>query len=243
MRGWMPFRFNHIRTCAELVGNMLPKRLLSMRRFPVRSTLQRSLLLTIGVLLLAFATHAGDIPYNNIGATPTGDDPISSFGPLADSFNSGPTALNLTSVLVLLAGSTDSTGGVTMELLSSNSGPTPGSVLDVIGTIASPVAATGEYAFTPSSTITLAANKTYWIELLAPGTDATQWFWSLDTSGPGVAGQFYSNFNGVFPNTNGPYQMEVSGTATTATPEPSSLLLFGTSLLGLAPFRRKLFGR
>jgi hypothetical protein len=30
---------------------------------------------------------------------------------------------------------------------------------------------------------------------------------------------------------------------TSATPEPSSLLLFGTSLLGLAPFRRKLFGR
>jgi hypothetical protein len=27
------------------------------------------------------------------------------------------------------------------------------------------------------------------------------------------------------------------------TPEPSTLLLFGTSLLGLAPFRRKLFGR
>ena len=32
-------------------------------------------------------------------------------------------------------------------------------------------------------------------------------------------------------------------TAVTATPEPSSLLLFGTSLLGLAPFRRKLFGK
>ncbi len=32
-------------------------------------------------------------------------------------------------------------------------------------------------------------------------------------------------------------------TGTTTTPEPSSLLLFGTSLLGLAPFRRKLFGR
>ena len=32
-------------------------------------------------------------------------------------------------------------------------------------------------------------------------------------------------------------------TATTATTEPSSLLLFGTSLFGLVPFRRKLFGR
>ena len=28
-----------------------------------------------------------------------------------------------------------------------------------------------------------------------------------------------------------------------ATPEPSTLILFGTGLLGLAPFRRKLFGR
>jgi PEP-CTERM motif len=31
--------------------------------------------------------------------------------------------------------------------------------------------------------------------------------------------------------------------AISATPEPSTLLLFGTSLLGLASFRRKLFGR
>jgi hypothetical protein len=37
--------------------------------------------------------------------------------------------------------------------------------------------------------------------------------------------------------------VSVVPTATTTTPEPSSLLLFGTSLLGLAPFRRKLFGR
>jgi hypothetical protein len=33
------------------------------------------------------------------------------------------------------------------------------------------------------------------------------------------------------------------GPGSVATPEPSSLLLFGTSLLGLAPFRKKLFGR
>ncbi len=33
------------------------------------------------------------------------------------------------------------------------------------------------------------------------------------------------------------------GVGSSTTPEPSTLLLFGTSLLGLAPFRRKLFGR
>jgi PEP-CTERM motif len=207
----------------------------------VKSNLQR-IFLGAGILLLAFATHAGDIPYNNIGATSGGADVISSFGPLADSFNSGPTALTLNSIAVLLRGNSDSTGGVTMELLSNNDN-TPGSVLDIIGTISSPTASSLVGVFVPSGTITLAANKTYWIELLAPGTDATGWFWSLDTSGPGVAGQFYSNMNGVFPNSDGPYQMEVSGTAVTTTPEPSSLLLFGTSLLGLAPFRRKLFGR
>jgi hypothetical protein len=241
MRGWIPFIFNHIDARVELAGNMLPKRLLSMRRFPVPSTLERLFLLAFGILVLGFAVQAGDIPYNNLTATSTGSDPINSFGPLADSFNSGLTALNLTSVSVLLVGSTDSDGGVTMELLSNNAGA-PGSVLDIIGTVPSP-SAPGVAVFTPLGTINLSADTTYWIELLAPSTDATLWSWSTDTSGPGVAGQFYSNMNGVFPNSDGPYQMEVSGTAVTATPEPASLLLFGTSLLGLTPFRRKLFGQ
>ncbi len=44
----------------------------------------------------------------------------------------------------------------------------------------------------------------------------------------------------VLPETG----VQIVGIAgTSATPEPSSLLLFGTSLLGLAPVRRKLFGR
>ncbi|HXN20368.1 MAG TPA: PEP-CTERM sorting domain-containing protein [Candidatus Binatus sp.] len=41
----------------------------------------------------------------------------------------------------------------------------------------------------------------------------------------------------------GPDSTFTATTSTSATPEPSSLLLFGTSLLGLVPFRRKLFGR
>lgn len=38
-------------------------------------------------------------------------------------------------------------------------------------------------------------------------------------------------------------QGSITGTQSSATPEPSSLILFGTSLLGLVPFRRKLIGR
>jgi PEP-CTERM motif len=39
------------------------------------------------------------------------------------------------------------------------------------------------------------------------------------------------------------YQGKLVISSVAATPEPSSVLLFGTGLLGLVPFRRKLFGR
>ncbi len=49
--------------------------------------------------------------------------------------------------------------------------------------------------------------------------------------------KFYNTYDGDT------YQGKLVISSVAATPEPSSLLLFGTSLLGLAPFRRKLFGR
>jgi hypothetical protein len=52
------------------------------------------------------------------------------------------------------------------------------------------------------------------------------------------------DFNHGMPNeVFGAGNNNVAGSWAVSTPEPSSLLLFGTSLLGLAPFRRKLFGR
>jgi len=45
----------------------------------------------------------------------------------------------------------------------------------------------------------------------AQASTTAQWAWSLDTSGTGVAGEFFANANGVFGNVgNGPYQMQVS---------------------------------
>ena len=59
---------------------------------------------------------------------------------------------------------------------------------------------------------------------------------AYDISAPGVY-KFYNTYDGDT------YQGKLVISSVSATPEPSSLLLFGTSLLGLAPFRRKLFGQ
>jgi hypothetical protein len=53
---------------------------------------------------------------------------------------------------------------------------------------------------------------------------------------PGIY-KFYNSYDGDT------FQGSLVISNSTTTPEPSSLLLFGTGLLGLAPIRRKLFGR
>ncbi len=58
-----------------------------------------------------------------------------------------------------------------------------------------------------------------------------------------VTSRAYCITNLDFCSATGDGLVTTFGTTTSATPEPSSILLFGTSLLGLAPFRRKLFGR
>jgi hypothetical protein len=68
---------------------------------------------------------------------------------------------------------------------------------------------------------------------------------SLNVSGPVVCDDVDSTdvqINGVSYSAYGENHAD-SGTWAVTTPEPSSFLLLGTSLLGLVPFRRKLFGR
>jgi hypothetical protein len=215
--------------------------LASMGRWVV-AIAKRAFLLVALIGLVFVGTGRADSLFNNLGGAPSGADPTGSdWGPLADSFSTGSSAFDLSSLTVALTG-TPSTGTTTAYLLSDSS-ITPGSVLEEIGSISEADLSAAPGLYNLSTSYVLSPDTTYWIELTSDDNSA-DWDWSFDTSGTGVAGEFVANFQGsgawvVFPDDNGPYQMEVAGT--NEVPEPSSIvLLFAglTALLGVA-FRRR----
>ena len=204
-------------------------------------TMQRLLLAFAAALLFASVANADSSPFNNLSASSDGADTVVLAAPLADSFSTGANPFNLTSVTVeletgslqaLVPGTFSSpNGSVTMTLLSNAVGPTPGMVLDTIGTLSdsSVTSSLADYTFTLSSPYTLAANTTYWIELTSDNGSSIFWSYSFDTSGPGVADQYYINVLGVEPNWGGPYQMSVNGNSAQV-PEPGMLLMLAAGL-------------
>jgi hypothetical protein len=215
------------------------------------------LLLAVVALLLGGVgqARAGTITlYNNLSATSGGADFVAANppsnpnnvaqGPLADSFSTGASAVNLSDVKLLLGlfpnGTT--TGSITVTL-NSDSSTSPGAVLTTIGTINDSSLSSTLGVVDLATSFSLAANTRYWIELSTSNNSSAQWSWSNDTSGVGVANEFFFNEHGAAPNSNGPYQMEVTAqTATTGVPEPSTLTLLGIgslSLLGYGWRRRK----
>jgi len=209
-------------------------------------SLAKKFILFVLVAGLAGALSArADELFDNLGNAGTSADPTGDvWGPLADSFSTGSTAFDFTSLTVILSG-TASTGSTTAYLLSDSS-DSPGVIVEEIGAISETGLSAAPNLFMLSTSIVLAPDTTYWIELTSADNN-TDWQWTLDSSGVGTAGQSFANFQGsgawvVFPEDNGPYQMAVSGTAI---PEPSSLsmLLAGLLVLGCAGFRRRVFSR
>jgi len=196
-----------------------------------------------GIVLSFGSVAQAGILYNSLeGPLPTGSDPISGLGPLADSFSTGAAATTLGEVQLYLSGNPASSGTTSVELLSSNSGPSPGPTLDLLGSISDSSLTTGggTVAVTGLS-IPLLANTRYWIELVSTPNSTAAWSWTSDTTGwVGVAGEFWSNGLGVTLN-GAPFMMQVSTPTVSAVPEPSTLTLGILGIGTLVVLRRRVF--
>ncbi len=193
-------------------------------------------------LCVAVAQADAAVIYDNLSASSSGADGVSAeigFGSLYDSFSTGTSGFGLNQIQVLLGGNPDA-GALQVSLLSDNN-IAPGLFLANIGTVSdSQLSSTlAVFTFTLSAPILLAANTRYWVELSDNASTPTSavWSWSFDTSGVGVAGEYFANSCCISANPgNGPYQMSVSGSV----PEPSTwaMMLIGFAGIGVAAYRR-----
>jgi hypothetical protein len=169
--------------------------------------------------------------------------PLSPFGPLFASFSTGSSPTN-SELITLLLGVGDNTdkGGLTVTLRKDNL-DAPGAVIGQ-ASLADTDFPSSNFIFPvefPDLT-GLSANSRYWVELSATGS--VIWAFTLDDTGPGVAGEFEINQSAFFPNSSGSFEMLITADVTTdgsTTPLPATLPLFATGLggLGLLGWRRK----
>jgi hypothetical protein len=191
----------------------------------------------------------GAILYGNLREPNDGYTPLGASGDwLADSFSTGTYKFVLQDVK-LVAGLTSNlpTGDFTVSLWTDATSPGakfdqsnyygsygPGTLVATLGTVSDSALATMGVVNVPNPSGTLlAANTRYWIEVTA-GTNGSSGYWAWSNeAGLNTASEYYV-FPGapasvtVYPNSAGPYQMLVAGTA--ETPEPTTIVIW--SLLG-----------
>ncbi len=156
------------------------------------------------------------------------------------------TTANLTDAVLALGNLAGDNNTLTVDLESDNSGQ-PGAILATFtqqGTIA-PSSSPGLVTFDCSGTCpTLTSGTAYWLVATETDPNSSQgWFFSnsdvgtVVTNNSGSAtGPWQQTFSG---QTISAFQVDGAPVTTTATPEPASLLLFGTGLLGAAILMRR----
>jgi len=209
--------------------------------------LEVAIILFVPLFCLASAVSA-DVLYDNLSSPSYGVDPLTGWGPpLFNSFSTGPSGFNLVDVKLLLTGR-PSPGSLSVSVYSDSS-TLPGVPLLTIGTLSDNALPSTLSAvdFALGSPYALSANTRYWLVLGSTNGSTVLWSWSLDQSAVGVAGEYFGHESVAFLNTVGPYQMGLSGTSaapdpppTSATPEPATMILLGSGLIGVLGLKRKL---
>ena len=157
-------------------------------------------------------------------------------------FVNDATSRNLQSITLSMDVAADTSGSFRVELYS-NSGSLPGSSLGILTGNGNPATA-GLYTYTPSSTITLNPNTTYWVVAkVTSGLGDYSWNYTSTTThgGTGTLGGFSESFDqgGSWSAENVSFPSMFSVTAT-AVPEPSSYAaMLGVAALGFGIFNRR----
>jgi hypothetical protein len=168
-----------------------------------------------------------------------GGDPVFSYGPLFQSFSTGVNSGPLSQLDLVLRTQAQSAGSLVVGLYADNS-TSPGPLISTLATVNDSELglSLGLFSVLLTANPVLSPGTRYWIGLVGDAADKAQWSWTTDTSGVGVAGQFYyTPTDGVTPND--PFEMRV------AIPEPGTfvLLFAGGLLLGLKRFGTSGFRR
>jgi uncharacterized membrane protein len=198
------------------------------------------------VLSLGNTVNAGVI-YDNTSLTNSGYDAAMTDGPLYNSFSTGGTALLLTDIkLILSTTDRNSNQSFTVSLVNDNSNKPTGSsvLLATINDNSLTTSNNGTTVDVPVSSIPLAANTRYWIEVNAGGTSAVEWAYAPNLNGTNIVGEFWAyNPGGVLTVTqnssnNTPFLAQVTASPISSVPEPDTLSLalsaLGIGFVGMA---------
>lgn len=200
------------------------------------------------LFFLAGVGNATPILYDNLSSQSAGVDPVAGWTynetvympPLFDSFSVGPVGPEGTTLLevqLLLKSGGSSSGAFSVALYSDsgNTIPSPGTVLDPIGTMEDSSLTSDLSVVDFFTAYHSVADTRYWIGLSPIGSSTAEWSWSLDQDALGVDGEYFGQDDVILSNVYGPYQMCV------ITPIPGAVWLLGSGLAALGLWRRRKF--
>jgi hypothetical protein len=166
-------------------------------------------------------------------------------GPIGESFTVGATGGTLTNATIGIANSIAEPGTVDLALYADSSG-LPGAELGDLGTVSAPASTgVGELSFSPTATLSLDSDTTYWLVATETPDDLNlNWTGTIpgnDTGLPGWSTGVQANdFFGTWNDSAGAdLQISVELSAS-AVPEPATGALLGlAAAFGWGALRRK----